>query len=414
MSAKRSRIKYQLGQAYFETLMCLTVVFAFLVGAQYLWRSAELAQMAVEGVRFAAWERTVWEPSDNDTEVYALHKTDEQLGKDVVMRQLSMPAAWRNFRANLSSAGTPGDVSNVERLNFLHPSAQQFVTPNHNPIDMVQITTTSGWNSGLPIQTDFMGIPVDGSVGDLQQNILDLRGGDPTFGKITSLNLDKRTWRTARMKLKTDYKLTVFRSKYRWKPEAGLTEKRLSLITNSWAASPPVSFVRERQLMPFSTSDSVSGFAGNNLGNYTRHIWSILGGPNGFGGQYLSRQIGINAAQVTDMAYSLGQNFDIDLSDRIRDNLLGVAQSGVTSALPGLDFDFFNPVSSAGFMAQTQQSEFFNPNAVSQWHHKHTFVIAEDADSKGEPGKKAANSNIGKRKYRAISAQNPVDTYFTR
>ena len=100
MRATKRLIKYQLGQAYMETLACLTVVFVFLVGAQYLWRSAELAQIAVDAVRFAAWERTVWEPSDNDTEVYALHKTNEQLGKDVVLRQLSTPAAWRNFRAS--------------------------------------------------------------------------------------------------------------------------------------------------------------------------------------------------------------------------------------------------------------------------------------------------------------------------
>ena len=368
MRATKRLIKYQLGQAYMETLACLTVVFVFLGGAQYLWRSAELAQIAVDAVRFAAWERTVWEPSDNDTEVYALHKTNEQLGKDVVLRQLSTPAAWRNFRASLSASGEPAAGSSHDRWDFLHRSVRHFIRDGKEPNDMISVDTNSGWGEG---------------------NEDKFRGEDPTLGKITSFKLDKDTWRTVYLTLKSDYRDNVFSgfSEYAWKVEAVETKKKLSLITNSWAASPPVSFVRDRQLMPLSTADSLSGFQGNTLGTNLKHPWALVGGPNGFGGQYLARQIGVNASQAAQLVHSSGESFD---------------------------FDMVNPMASLGLMAQTQQSEYFNPNAVSQWHHRHTFIIADTAEHKAEPDTKARNSNIGKKKYRAFSGQNPIDTYFTR
>jgi hypothetical protein len=365
--------RYQLGQAYFETLACLTVVFAFLMGAHYLWRSAELAQMAVDAVRFAAWERTVWEPDDNNTEVYALHKTDDQLGKDVVMRQLSAPAAWRNFRTNLSPAGVPAAASSQARRDVLHTSAQKFVTSANDPNDMITLRTDSGW--GNDVEGEFRGI-------------------DPTYNTTTSLKLDRNTWRTVKLTLKgnpEDMVIPYLRNgtgtNYNARPQDVTTNKKFSLITNTWAASPPVAFVRERQLMPFSTEDKLSGYKGNYLGNYSRPVWAVVGGPNGFGGQYLARQIGINANQAAELIHSSGESFDFDMS---------------------------NPLGSMGLIPQTQQSEFFNQNAVSQWHHRHTFVVAEDEDSKGEPDKKAFNSNIKKKKYRAFSGQNPIDTYFTR
>ena len=374
MRTNKSSNKYELGQAYFETLVCLTVVLVFSFGAQYLWRTAELAQMAVDAVRFAAWERTVWEPDDNKTEVYALHKTDDQLGKDVVTRQLSTPAAWRNFRTNLSSAGVPAVGSASERRDVLHTSARKFVSSENDPFDMITLRTDSGW--GNSVEDRF-------------------HGEDPTYGKITSLKLDRDTWRTVKLTLKgldpidtiIPYLRKGVTENYIVRPQAVTTEKKLSLITNSWAASPPVAFVRQRQLMPFSTEDKLSGYEGNVLGNWSRLPWAIVGGPNGFGGQYLARQVGVDARQAADLIHTSGQSFDFDMS---------------------------NPLSSTGLIPQTQQPEYFNPNSVSQWHHRHTFVIAEDADAMGEPDKKAANSNIKKKKYRAFSGQNPIDTYFNR
>ena len=360
----------QTGQIFVEVLfLFLLVVPAFLLGAQYLWRNAELAQVAVDAVRFAAWERTVWEPSDNETEKFALHKTNKQLGKDVVMRQLSTPAAWRNFRTGLSANGSPAEGTALERQAVLHDSMKSYVSAENktDPNDMILVDTNSGWKYA-------------------EEQVL--RGIDPTAGKLTSLSLDRNTWRTVYLTFKGQYQTTGVGSIIgNFVKDPVEIAKSLSLITNSWAASPPVSFVRDRQLMPLSTGDDMSGTPANPLGLGMNHAWAAIGGPSGFGGQYLVRQIGLNASQASDLVASSGESFQ---------------------------FDLIKPISSMGIMAQTQQPEYFNINSVSNWHHAHTLVHARLADNAAEPDTKAYNSNISKLKYRALSLQNPTENYFAR
>lgn len=367
MLARKLRFKHQQGQAATEAFLSMAVVFTFLIGAQVLWRSGELAQTAVDAVRFAAWERTVWEPMDNASEKFALHKTDKQLGNDVVLRQLSTPEAWRKFRAGLSSSGQPAEGSASERYKTLKHTIQHFLLAGWtDPNSMISVTTSSGWD--------------DAAEGKF-------RGEDITYGKITSLDLDKETWRTAELTLTSQSQMRVFTPTSVRGSDKVVTKKKFSLITNSWAASPPVSFVRDRQLMPFQTGDSRSGTKGNQLGMALKHPWAIVGGAEGFGGQYLARQIGVNAAKANELVNSGGESYE---------------------------FDFFRIGQSAGLMAETQQPEYFNPNAVSQWHHRHTLIIDETTEAKNEPDTKARNSNIGKLKYRAHTLQNPISTYFTR
>ena len=353
----------------------------FLFGAHHLWRHAELQQAAVDAVRFAAWERVVWEPSDNAVEKFALHKTDEQLAKDAVLHQLSNPVAWRNVRAGLSRGGTPAPTSTTERRDSLSVALKSFVSPGADPNNLVSLTTGSGWTNKAEAW---------------------IRGRDPTFNTTTSLELDKDTYRTVNLSLKSQFTPTAGGRLFDFLLPAVETKKHLSLITNTWAGSTPMMFVRtERQLLPFSTGDELSGTKPNVLAYFGMQnstgsasaadfvgmvpFWNFVGGAHGMGGQYVVRQIGLGADVANTLVQSAGQSFS---------------------------FDKANPATSLGLMPQMQQSEYFNGNLVSNWQHRHTFVVSKTAEDGAEPGTKSRNSNIGKRKYRAASLQNPVETYY--
>lgn len=381
MGSTRSFTKYQSGQAYAETLVGFTVIGLFLFGAHHLWRHAELQQAAVDAVRFAAWERVVWEPGDNDVEKFALHKTDESLAKDAVLHQLSTPTAWRNFRAGVTKDGTPAPTSTADRRDSLSVALKSFVSPGRDPNNLISVATDSGWTNG--VERAF-------------------RGKDPTFNTTTSLDLDKDTYRTVSLSLKSQLTPTVGMRFFEFLLPAVDTKKKLSLITNTWAGSPPMMLVRtERQLLPFSSGDDISGTKPNALAFFGLNpstganaadfvgmvpFWNFVGGANGMAGQYVVRDIGLDAGGANALLQSAGKSFS---------------------------FDPANPASSLLLKAQVQQGEYFNGNAVSGWHHRHTFVIADTAEHKAEPGTKARNSNIGKRKYRAASLQNPVETYYS-
>ena len=373
--------KYQSGQAYAETLVGFSVIALFLFGAYHVWRHAELQQAAVEAVRFAAWERVVWEPSDNHVEKFALHKTDEQLAKDAILHQLSTPGAWRNFRAGLSRGGMPIPTSTGEKRDSLNVALRSFVSPGADPNMLISLTTGSGWTNSVERW---------------------FRGRDPTFNTTTSLELDQDTYRTVNLSLKSQVTPTSGGRLFDFLLPAVETKKHLSLITNAWAASTPMMFVRtERQLLPFSSGDEMSGTKANNLAFFGLNpssgaanaadfvgmvpFWNFVGGPHGLGGQYVVRQIGLGANAANTLVQSAGQSFS---------------------------FDPANPATSLGLMAEVAQPEYFNGNLVSNWQHRHTLVISDTAEDRAEPSTKSRNSNIKKRKYRAAGLQNPIETYF--
>ena len=383
MRSAKPSIKCQLGQAYAETLVGFTVIAIFLFGAHHVWQNAELQQVAVDAVRFAAWERVVWEPDDNGVEKFALHKTDKQIAKDVVLRQLSTPAAWRKFRSGLPTNGNPDDDSDntpTRRRELLNTAVKSFVSSDKDPNNMVSVSTSSGWKN-----TDEK-----------------WRGVDPTDKLLTSLTLDQQTWRTVELELSSLLSSESSEKRFGFTLPAVSTKKHLTLITNSWAASPPLMFVRDRQLLPLSTGDAVSGTPANRLayggGSSTSNaelsdffglvpLWNAVGGPRGFGGQYIVNSLGLSASASNEIIGTGGSSYQPNPAD---------------------------PLSWAPVMPQLHQPEYFNSNAVSNWHHRHTFVIANTAAHAGEPDTKAQNSNIGKLKYRALSPRNPTDTYFSR
>ena len=172
------------------------------------------------------------------------------------------------------------------------------------------------------------------------------------------------------------------------------TSKKLSLITNSWAASPAVNAIRtDRQLLPLSTGHADSGTKANNLayfgmgGNVGLGLapwWDFVGGANGLGGQTVVRQIGMDAGTANGMLQSSGQSWhDI------------------------------NPLSPSKLLlkAQLQQKEYFQPNVVSTWQHRHTFVIDESDDTKADGADRARDASVNKRKYKSISLSNPIERF---
>lgn len=371
----------QAGQAYAEMIVGFCVIGLFLYGGHHLWLYAEAQQLAVEAVRFAAWERVAWEPSDNSVEKHALHKSDANLAVSTVMHQLSTPSALRAYRAGITASGGTTAYSNTDRRSWLKSAMKSFVTFGEDPDDMISLSTSSGWMNAVEHW---------------------YRGRDPTFNTTTSLELDQDTYRTVTLSFKSQLTGESSLLRYFDFPMSSIDmTRKLSLITNAWAASPPMMRIRTaRQLLPFSTGDSVSGTEANvlayfGLSNSSSSTsaadfigmapwWNFLGGQNGMGGQYVVHQIGLSASSANSLLQSAGTSFS----------------KNFTSA---------DPAGSLLLRAQLAQSEAFSPIAVSNAQHRHTTIWDETADSKTAVPR---NSKLGRRKYRAASLQNPVETYF--
>jgi hypothetical protein len=374
----------QKGQAMAESLLAMLVLGLFLMGAQHLWHYGELRQKVQNASRFAAWERTVWEPEDNTVEKFAVHQTSTSLAKNVVLHQFSTPAAWRAHRANLQTGGTPAHTDGNQRRTQLHTVLRPFSAPGTDPDQLISVRTESGWTNGFERA---------------------FRGMDPTGGTTTSLELDRDTYRRTTTTFTSQPGPGLGQRLFSYLITPGSQQKHLALITNTWAASPPVMTVRaERQLLPFSAGHSGSGTKPNvlafmglrndanaiNAADFVGMVpwWNFVGGPNGLGGQYVVRQIGLDAGQANGIIQAAGQ---------------------------GWSFDPANPLTSLLLKPQKQQKEFFDGTSASSGGHRHTFVIDESADALAAKNSDIAarNSNNDKRKYRAISLHNPIEQYWS-
>lgn len=378
--------RYHRGQAMVESLICMLVIGLMLTGAQHLWRYGELRQQVQSAGRFAAWERTVWEPADNSSEKFAVHQADADMARSVVLHQLSDPIAWRTYRSTLQGDGTAATSAHDtdQRRSWLHTALRPFLAAGKDPDQLISVKTDSGW------------------MNDTERAF---RGMDPTGNTTTSLELDRDTYRRTTTTF-TSQPGTGFVSRiFGFIITGGAQQKHLSLITNTWAASPPVLTVRaERQLLPFSSGHAGSGTAPNALAYFGLHSdsgaanaadfvgmvpwWNFVGGPNGLGGQYVVRQIGLDSGAANGTVQSAGESFS---------------------------FDPANPLTSLLLKPQKQQKEFFDGNAVAGGSHRHTYVIDETADARGakDGGTAARNSNNDKRKYRALSLHNPIEQYWS-
>ena len=375
-----SLIARQKGQAYAETVVGFVVVGLFLFGAYHLWRYGEARQMSTDAVRFAAWERVAWEPSDNSVEKHALHKSDANLAADTVRHQLSSPKAVREYRAGIQANGSPKTFSTDERRNWLKSSMKTFVSPGRDPNAVISLTTSSGW------------------VNDVEHWY---RGRDPTFNTTTSLELDQDTYRTVSLSFKSQSNAANPLGFFAFALSPIDTVKKLSLITNAWNASPPMQRLRTlRQLLPLSYGDAKSGTKPNalaffglnsdpdNLGasDFVGMVpwWNFVAGPNGMAGQYVVRQIGLNTGAANALLQSSGQSFTHNFTPA-------------------------NPAETLLMSAQSHQYEYLNPVQVPNTHHRHTYLIDETADAKTTVPR---NSNLAKKKYRSVSLQNPAENFF--
>lgn len=383
---RTTRKSLQRGQAFAETLASFGVIGLFLTGAHYLWIYGELKQTIIDATRFAAWERTVWESYDNGVEKFAVHKTDASLANSVVIHQLSTPKAWVDFRKNIKDGGAKDEIDTVKVKN-LKKSISYFVSKDKNPYDLIVVETVSS-------KIDLL--VVDG-LDEITPNPSGVRGFEPTNGYTTSLELDQKMKRTIKTKFNSQLLPSTVNRIFSFFMLPVDVKKKLSLITNTWEASPPVNFVRtERQLLPFSTGHAPSGTPPNRLayinyvdGGQTRlagfsAFMEYLGGANGLGGQTLVTKLGINAKRITSFAQQGGEGWDPEVDVPKSGNIL---------------------------KAQHQLKEYFNPNAVSAWQHRHTFVIDNSTKTASEGIHESTDATIGKRKYKAISYRNPIQYY---
>lgn len=390
-----SKIPTQRGQALTEAILSVLVIGCVLLGAQHLWRYGEARQKASDVTRFAAWERTVWEPEDNTVEKHALHQGNGSLAKNTVMHQLLTPVAWREYRQNMGADGlvhTPanGAQAAADRRNqLLHTSIKTFTNPQTDPNNMVTVETKSGWVNSTERA---------------------FRGMDPTGGTLTSLELDRDSYRTVTTSLSSPpaQPLGWVQHFFAFALNPLAHKRHLSLITNTWAGTPPLTMVRsERQLGVLSYGDSGSGTSANPLAffglknasstaspaDFVGMVpwWNLVAGPNGFAGQQIVRKIGLDAGGANALLQSAGQNWS---------------------------FDPTKPGSSLLLKPQIQQSEFFDADTgrSTASGHRHMFIIDESAEARAAKagGIAARDSNSEKRKYKAISLSNPVEVYYSR
>jgi hypothetical protein len=373
-----ARKSLQKGQAYAETVVSFGVIALFLMGSHHLWKYAEVRQQIIDATRFAAWERTVWEPEDNDVEKFAVHQKNDALARNVLMHQLSTPAAWRKHRTSLNGDGIPAESNTVDDRNNLKHSMRNFVSEGNDPKSLITVKTFSAFVGWMDNQSKY-------------------RGMDPTFNKITSLSLDRETYRTTETNFNSQLNPTIENRLFSFMMTPVTTSKKLSLITNSWAASPAVNTIRtERELLPLSTGHEGSGTKANNLAYFGMGSnvglglapwWDFVGGANGLGGQFLVRQIGMDALTANGMLQSSGQSWH--------------------------DIDPLSP-SKLILKAQRTQNEYFQPNWVSPWLHRHSLITdasKRTMDDLKEGLDKPTDASIGKRKYKAISLSNPFETF---
>ena len=369
--------KYQKGQAYAELFVGFVVLGSFLFGAYHVWRYAEARQLLLSAARFVAWERTVWEPSDNAVEKFALHRSDDSLAKNAVIHQLSTPEIWRKERTGASGAGTPATIAEADRRNMLRPAMRTFISDGNNPNNLLTVSTTSELARGW------------------------LVGRDPTFNTTTNLELDRETYRKVVVSLNGLLAPVTMGKFFGYTLPNLQSTKTMSLIANTWAASPPVMRVRTaRQLIAMSTGDETSGTkanplaffgqdnggAGLGVGDFVGMApwWNFLGGMNGLGGQYVVKKIGLDSGGINNLVQSSG-DFEWDSNKSAAQNLL--------------------------VQAQIDQREYFQPNAVSTAFQRHLNVQDKTADAKNKPPRNSVVN--GKRKYMAVSMQNPVENYFS-
>lgn len=343
------RQSQQLGQASAELLVSFVIIISFLLGSVLIWRFIETKQLLQSSARFILWERTVWEPSDNDVEKHSLHRSEESLARSALVHQLSLPSAWRYEKSpESSSADFSANVD--QRREMVKPGFRAFI--HEDPNNSIITSTTSKRQTGFWV------------------------GQDPTYNTTTSLELDRDVYRTIKVTLK--HHLPIF-----WKtcglymncgeyvelPADFNPTQSMSIIANTWAASAPLNELRsDRQLGVMSTGQTVSGTKPNNLVTFGQNSdpssfgvgdfvglgpwWNFVGGVNGLGGQFVVHKIGLNAQKALDLLDS-GQ-YTWDKNKSVIEN---------------------SPIKS-----QEEQTEYYTGNQAATPNVRKTIVVDKTSD----------------------------------
>ncbi len=394
----------QFGQAYAEGIVGIVIILLFLLGAYHVWRYAEVQQMSSDVARFAGWERTVWESENasGTVEKHAVHKTDVNLAKSALLQQLSTPEALRAEKANFTSGAGMGNGT-----QWLKNALKSFTTNSAADtagaaMPTVTVTTTSG---------------VVPKLGFLGGN----RGRDPTFNTLTSLELDKETYRVINVSLQTNKPETDKLKYFNFDLPSVETHKKLALVGNSWGASGALNRIRtHRQLSPLADGDGASGTKANVLSRFGLNApaggataggflgmtpwWDFLAGPNGLAGQFVLRSIGVQGSAAAGLMSGAGLPFQSS----------GNPSADVPAELMGVgaqerDLDFIRlsgvgriPVSNDGIMDATADGATDGDRCPE---NPNKFCLNRTLNPK------AHNHVYGRRRNMIMSLQSQVDTY---
>lgn len=270
--------------------------------------------------------------------------------------------------------GVAANISVADRQGMLKPALKSFVEGNANPGAMLTVATNTKRQMGVSV------------------------GRDPTFNTTTSLELDRDVYRTVAVTLRSQMQASVLNRLFSFALPNLDSTRSMSLLTNSWAASVPVSRIRiTNQLMPLSPGDSISGTKANFLayfgldsgpglqaGDFVGMVpwWNLVGGQNGFAGQYAVHKIGLDAGAVNNLVQGQGWAYDPN-----------------------------KPVASNFYLQpQLERNEYFQPTAVSAAFPRFIVVQDKTADAQSEVPRNSIMG--GKRKYMAFSLQNPIENFF--
>jgi hypothetical protein len=340
----------QKGQAYAELLVSFIIIISILLGAALIWRFIEAKQLLQSSARFILWERTVWEPSNNDVEKHSLHRSEESLARSTLVHQLSLPSAWRDEKAGL-------EADTERRREMLKPGIRALIRESTDPLNILSISTTS------------------------ERQLGEWVGHDPTMNTTTSLELDRDVYRTISVSLK--HHLPVFWKtcglfmdcgrKYYEVPIVFTPNQSMSIIANTWAASAPLNELRsDRQLGVMSTGQSVSGTKPNKLVTFGQNgdpssvgigdfvglgpWWNFVGGVNGIGGQFAIHKIGLNAPQA--LAFMNSGQYPWDKNKSVIENSI--------------------------IKSQEEQAEHYTPNQGATPNVRKTIVVDKTSDVKDD------------------------------
>lgn len=273
------------GQGIAESILACSILLLLMAAASWMWKFGELKQYNTEAVRFATWERTVYQEAAGD-EMKAIYASDAELAADTFRYTYLKPhgrrGAEKNGGASIQDNGGWGTVAARFFSDWM---------PNGTFNGLINNAITVTTNSASPPGKEPLGF-------------------DPTGNTLTSLKLDREQYETVSVSAEIDYAdfLTNF-VQQRFgivPPVAGnpgatttsnVTLGQLSLVNHTWSAPGTVAIRRVyEELGPLSKVNPIGRYVFNNPDYF--NLNAFIGGAAGFAGNYRVDMPGLDPGQA--------------------------------------------------------------------------------------------------------------------